>query len=59
MDLVGAVAAASAVPARWIGGDAEFGSIAVGRAADIVVTDADLAVVAVMAGGRWVDDRRP
>jgi N-acetylglucosamine-6-phosphate deacetylase len=59
MSVVGAVAAGSTIPARWIGRDAEFGSISVGRAADLVVADADLAVVAVMAGGDWVDARRP
>jgi N-acetylglucosamine-6-phosphate deacetylase len=59
MELVEAVSAASAVPARWIGRDDEFGSIAVGRAADFVVMDAGLSVLAVMAGGSWVDDRRP
>lgn len=59
MELVEAVAAASVVPARWIGRDDEFGSIDVGRAADFVVMGADLAVVAVMADGVWVDDRRP
>jgi N-acetylglucosamine-6-phosphate deacetylase len=59
MDVVDAVAAASVVPARWLGRDAEFGSIAVGRAADLVVMDDDLVTVAVMADGCWVDDRRP
>jgi N-acetylglucosamine-6-phosphate deacetylase len=59
MELVDAVAAASVVPARWIGRDHEFGSIAVGRAGDVVVMDAGLAVQAVMVGGSWVGDRRP
>lgn len=59
LDLVEAVAAASTVPARWLGRDAEFGSIAAGLAADLVVLDDGLVPVAVMARGAWVDDRRP
>jgi N-acetylglucosamine-6-phosphate deacetylase len=59
MEMPEAVAAASVVPARLLGVDDRYGSIAVGRAADLVFTDGDLRVAAVLADGRWVDDRRP
>jgi N-acetylglucosamine-6-phosphate deacetylase len=48
-----ASAAASGNPARLIGIDNECGAIVAGRAADLVVLDQDLRVVAVMAGGQW------
>jgi N-acetylglucosamine-6-phosphate deacetylase len=48
-----ASAAASAHPARVLGLDADIGSIAPGRRADMVVLDDDLGVIAVMAGGDW------
>lgn len=46
-----ASSAASGNPARTIGIDGEYGAIAVGRAADLVVLDRDLIVVAVLADG--------
>lgn len=57
--LLDAVAAASLTPARLLGVADRYGSIADGRAADLVFTDADLNLRAVMAGGAWVDHRRP
>lgn len=59
MSLVEAANAASLVPARYLSVDDRFGSIRPGRAADLVVTDHDLAVRAVLLDGRWLDDRRP
>lgn len=47
--------AASANPARVLGLYGDFGAIAPGRVADIVVLDGDLGVRRVMAGGRWVE----
>lgn len=47
--------AASLNPARVLGLDAEIGSIATGKRADLVVLDEDLAVVAVIVGGRVVE----
>jgi N-acetylglucosamine-6-phosphate deacetylase len=49
-----AVTAASSTPARAIGIGGRTGSIEPGKAADLVVLDDDLEVVAVMAAGRWV-----
>jgi N-acetylglucosamine-6-phosphate deacetylase len=49
-----AVAAASTTPASAIGIGGRTGSIEPGKAADLVVLDDDLEVVAVMAAGRWV-----
>ena len=46
-----ASAAASGNPARTIGVDAEYGAIAVGQAADVVVLDKDLVVAGVLADG--------
>jgi len=54
-----AVAAASSTPARAIGAGERTGSIEQGKAADLVVLDDDLEVVAVMAAGRWVQRRGP
>jgi N-acetylglucosamine-6-phosphate deacetylase len=59
MPLLEAVNAASLVPATLLGVQEEFGSIAPGRAADLVVTDADLNIRAVMVSGEWIDARRP
>ena len=49
-----AVTALSATPARVLGLGDRIGALAPGRTADLVVLDGDLRVVAVMAGGRWV-----
>lgn len=59
MSLVEAANAASLVPARYLGVDDRFGSIRPGRAADLVITDDDLAVRAVLLDGQWRDERRP
>lgn len=59
MPVVEAVAAASLVPAEYLGVADDFGSIAAGRVADLVVTDADWSVRAVMVSGEWADERRP
>ncbi|MEV0581636.1 N-acetylglucosamine-6-phosphate deacetylase [Nonomuraea sp. NPDC050310] len=45
---------ASLTPARVLGLDAEIGSIAVGKRADLVVLDADLSVDTVMKQGAWI-----
>ncbi|QYH35475.1 N-acetylglucosamine-6-phosphate deacetylase [Salinibacterium sp. M195] len=47
-----AAAAASAVPARAIGRSGDLGTLAAGFAADAVLLDADLKVLAVWAAGR-------
>jgi N-acetylglucosamine-6-phosphate deacetylase len=54
MPLPEAVRAASATPAAVLGLAARAGALAPGRAADLVVLDPDLAVVGVMARGRWI-----
>jgi N-acetylglucosamine-6-phosphate deacetylase len=54
-----AVAAASTTPARVIGIAGRTGSIEPGKAADLVVLDADLEVAGVMAGGVWVREPAP
>ncbi|QNK83035.1 N-acetylglucosamine-6-phosphate deacetylase [Nakamurella sp. PAMC28650] len=59
MSLVEAASAASLVPATLLGVADRFGSLRPGRAADLVVTDADLNIRAVMISGEWNDDRRP
>ena len=59
MSLSAAVNAASLTPARLLGADDRYGSITPGRVADLVVTDQDGAVVAVMIAGEWADSRRP
>lgn len=57
--LLDAVNAASLVPARFLGISGDHGSIADGRIADLVVTDLDWSVQAVMVAGEWADERRP
>lgn len=57
MDIVDAARAAATHPARILGLDHEFGSLATGLSADVVVLDADLRTVGVMARGAWL--RRP
>jgi N-acetylglucosamine-6-phosphate deacetylase len=54
LSIVEASAAASGTPARLVGQAAAFGSIEVGRAADLVVLDDDLVVKCVLTGGRNV-----
>jgi N-acetylglucosamine-6-phosphate deacetylase len=54
-----AVAAASTIPAAVIGIGGRTGSIEPGKAADLVVLDADLEVAGVMAGGAWVREPAP
>lgn len=51
IDLVPAVRAASAVPARMLGMDDRIGSITAGLRADLVLTDHDLQVHEVLRGG--------
>lgn len=51
--LIAAATMTSATPARALGLP-EVGSLQVGRRADLVVLDRDLAVTAVMAGGEWL-----
>jgi N-acetylglucosamine-6-phosphate deacetylase len=52
--LAAAVAAASGTPARLLGIDHEVGDLAVGRRADVVLTDTELTPLDVMRGGRWL-----
>jgi N-acetylglucosamine-6-phosphate deacetylase len=52
-----AVAALTATPARVLGLGDRAGALAPGRAADLVVLDDDLDVVAVMTRGEWNDLR--
>lgn len=54
-----ASAAASGTPARVLGADARCGSITSGLDADLVVLDADLRVLRVMAGGTWCPTPSP
>jgi N-acetylglucosamine-6-phosphate deacetylase len=51
--LVAAVRAAATTPAEVLG-RADLGALAVGRRGDVVVTDEDLAAVAVYRAGRLV-----
>lgn len=51
--------AAATVPAGVLGCDGEFGSIAPGLAADLVVLDDRLEVVRVMAAGMWSEPEEP
>src|SRR5215210_2195335 len=60
-----ALAAATVVPARWLGAGREWGSIAPGRRADLVLLDADplrdirntTRIDAVLLGGRVLERR--
>jgi N-acetylglucosamine-6-phosphate deacetylase len=52
-----AIAALTATPARVLGLGDRAGALAPGRAADLVVLDHDLDVVAVMTRGEWNDLR--
>jgi N-acetylglucosamine-6-phosphate deacetylase len=54
LPLADAVRAAASTPARALGLNARVGSIEVGKDADLVVLDDELAPVAVMARGTWV-----
>ncbi|GDY31527.1 N-acetylglucosamine-6-phosphate deacetylase [Gandjariella thermophila] len=54
LSIVDVSAALSATPARVLGLDGEIGTVRPGKRADLVVLDADLAVVGVMARGRWI-----
>jgi N-acetylglucosamine-6-phosphate deacetylase len=51
--VVAAVRAATLTPARAVGIDAEVGSLAVGKRADLLVLDSTLTPVAVMRSGEW------
>ena len=50
-----AVFSASAVPAAVLGLAAEAGALSPGFRADLLVTTGDLALTAVLRGGRWLD----
>ena len=52
-----AAAAAATNPARVLGREADLGSIAAGRRADLVVLDDELRVTSVMAAGEWLTVR--
>ena len=54
LSLVEAVTAATSTPAAALGCGDDVGTLAPGRIADLVVLDAKLTVVGVMAAGRWV-----
>jgi N-acetylglucosamine-6-phosphate deacetylase len=53
--LAAAARAASAAPARVLGLSASRGALARGMAADLVVTDENLALRRVMRAGRWLE----
>jgi N-acetylglucosamine-6-phosphate deacetylase len=57
VDLVAAVTAASATPARLLG-LTDVGDLVPGARADVLVADAGLRPLAVMRAGRWVSDER-
>lgn len=59
LPIVDVVRSLSATPARALGVADRVGTLDVGKRADLVVLDDGLNVRAVMAAGRWVDDRRP
>ena len=48
-----AVRMASLTPARILGIESEVGSLEVGKRADLVVLDSDLAVTGVLYQGSW------
>jgi N-acetylglucosamine-6-phosphate deacetylase len=54
LSIAEASAAASGTPARLLGRQHDFGAIAVGRAADMVVLDPDLTLVRVLSAGHWI-----
>lgn len=54
VDLVTAVRAASATPARLLGLEREVGAVAAGLRADLVLVDDGLRPVRVMRGGAWL-----
>ena len=54
VDLVTAVRAASATPARLLGLDDELGRLRTGLRADLLVVDDDLVPVRVMRSGEWL-----
>ncbi|MFI6918384.1 N-acetylglucosamine-6-phosphate deacetylase [Nonomuraea spiralis] len=56
MSLPDAVQVASLTPARVLGLAEEIGSIAVGKAADLVVLSAELEVDGVMKNGDWITE---
>jgi N-acetylglucosamine-6-phosphate deacetylase len=53
--LADAARAASSAPARALGLSASRGALAPGLAADLVVTDENLALRRVMRAGRWLE----
>jgi len=59
LPIVDVVRSLSATPARALGVADRVGTLDVGKRADLVVLDDTLRVRAVLAAGRWVDDRRP
>lgn len=59
IDLLTAVTAASATPARLLGLGAEVGALRAGMRADLLCTDADLRPSAVMRAGAWVSGLTP
>lgn len=58
MPVLDAVNAAALVPARLLGVADDYGSVAAGRVADLVIADADFSVCAVLTAGQWADERR-
>lgn len=55
VDLAVAVAAATAVPARVLGHEAEIGALQVGKRADVLLVDEGLRVESVIRGGELLD----
>ena len=55
LPIVDVSAALSGTPARALGLADRLGTIAAGQQADLLVLDADLTVVGVLARGRWVE----